>query len=608
MCGIVGYAGSKNALPILIHGLKKLEYRGYDSSGIAVLSQGSIFIEKSKGNISNLESKLSHLKITSNIGIGHTRWATHGEPSDINSHPHTNSINTIAIVHNGIIENYIELKHLLQNNLNIKLKSETDTEVIAHLIDHLWNGNLLSTLYKVVQKLTGSYAISVIAKDDPDKIIAVRKDSPLIIGIGENENFIASDIPAILKYTRKVLLIENNEFVEITKDSIKIYDEFENPIERKEIEITWQIEEAEKENFDHFTLKEIHEQPRTLKNTLNNNINGNKLNIQDLNITEEELRTFNKFYIVGCGTAYNAGLIGKYIFRKFAHIDINCEIASEFRYNDPIIDDKTLVICISQSGETLDTIQSLRLAKEKGAKILSIVNIVGSSITRESDYIFYTIGGPEIGVASTKIFTCQLLALNLIALKFGKLLNILDDKQVEELLKELKTIPEKAQTILDDKQKIKDIAQKQFKNENIFYMGRNIDMDISFESSLKLKEISYINSFAIGAGELKHGTIALVDDKTFVVALSTQEKLIEKMIANIKEVKARGAKVLTVTKETTKFSNDCCDEIILIPETLDIFTPLLSIIPMQLLAYYISTLRGNNVDKPRNLAKSVTVE
>lgn len=608
MCGIIGYTGSKNALPILIHGLKKLEYRGYDSAGIALLSQGSIFIEKSKGNISNLERKLSNIKLTSNIGIGHTRWATHGEPSDINAHPHTNSINTIAIVHNGIIENYIELKELLEKNFNIKLKSETDTEVIAHLIDHLWNGNLLSTLYKVTQKLTGSYALSVIAKDDPNKIIAVRKDSPLIVGVGENENFIASDIPAILKYTKNVILIENNEFVEITKDYINIYDESGNSIERESIEITWQVEEAEKENFDHFTLKEIHEQPKTLKNILNHNIIKNKLNIQNLNITEEELRNFNKFYIVGCGTAYNAGLIGKYIFRKFVGIDIICEIASEFRYNDPIIDDKTLVICISQSGETLDTIQSLRLAKEKGAKILSIVNIIGSSITRESDYIFYTIGGPEIGVASTKIFTCQLLALNLIALEFGKLLKFLNDNQIEKFLKELQTIPEKAQTILDNTQKIKDIAHKQFQNENIFYMGRTLDMDISFEASLKLKEISYINSFAIGAGELKHGTIALVNDKTFVVALSTQDKLIEKMIANTKEVKARGAKVLAITKETLKFPNDCCDELILIPNTLDIFTPLLSIIPLQLFAYYVSTFRGNDVDKPRNLAKSVTVE
>lgn len=608
MCGIVGYIGKKNAVPILIDGLKKLEYRGYDSSGIAIYSNNHIIIEKSKGRLTNLEEKIENKNFNSHLGIGHTRWATHGEPSDLNAHPHTNTEETIAVIHNGIIENYLELKNFLESECNIKLKSETDTEVIAHLIDYYFEGNLLDAVYKAVHRMEGAYAIGVICKNEPDKLIAVRKDSPLIIGIGENENFIASDIPAILKHTKNILLVENNEFVEITKDTIQIYDNLKRTVDRKPFEVTWDIESAEKEGYEHFTLKEIHEQPKAVLNTLNHNLKNGKINFENLKITKEELQAFDKIYIIGCGTAYNAGLIGKYALKKFAGINAICDIASEFRYNDPLINEKTLVICISQSGETLDTLQSLRLAKEKGAKILSIVNIVGSSLTRESDYIFYTLGGPEIGVASTKIFTCQLLGFYLISLHFAKLLNKMNDDEISTYINELITIPNKIESILNNQDQIKKISSMQFNNESIFYMGRNIDMEIAYESSLKLKEISYINSFAIGAGELKHGTIALVKENTFVISFATQENLFDKMVSNIKEIKARGAHVLTVVKESSKNIENLCDEILKIPNTFDIFTPLLSIIPMQLLAYYISVMRGNDVDKPRNLAKSVTVE
>lgn len=608
MCGIIGYVGKKNAVPILIDGLKKLEYRGYDSSGIAIYNDNSLLIHKSKGKLKNLENKIEGKTLYSNLGIGHTRWATHGEPSDVNSHPHTNTKETIAVIHNGIIENYLELKSFLQKNSQCVFKSETDTEIIAHLIDYFYKGNLFDAVYKATQKMEGAYAIGVICKDEPNKLIGVRKDSPLIIGIGENENFIASDIPAILKYTKDVLLIENNQFAEITKDEIKVFDNDKNEIKPKFFKVTWDEECAEKEGFDHFTLKEIFEQPKAVHRTLQHNIKNNEIHFENINITKDELKSFNKIYILGCGTAYNAGLIGKYALKKFAGINAMCEIASEFRYNDPIIDENTLVICISQSGETLDTLQSLRLAKEKRAKILSIVNIVGSSITRESDYIFYTLGGPEIGVASTKIFTCQLMGLYLLSLHFGNLLGKLNDDEVKSYINELISIPDKIQKLLDDNEKIKQIASEQFQNESIFYMGRNVDMEIAYESSLKLKEISYINSFAIGAGELKHGTIALVKDETFVISFATQEFLFDKMISNIKEIKARGAYVLTIVKDKCKDISDLYDKVLKIPYTLDIFTPILSIIPMQLLAYYISVMRGNDVDKPRNLAKSVTVE
>lgn len=608
MCGIVGYIGTKNAVPILIDGLAKLEYRGYDSAGIAVYNESSVFVEKSKGRLKNLEEKLESSHISGNIGIGHTRWATHGEPSYLNAHPHVNDDASIAVIHNGIIENYLEIKEFLLDECSVSMKTETDTEVIAHLIDYYYDGDLLEATYKAVHRMQGAYAIGVISKNEPDRLIAVRKDSPLIVGLGEHENFIASDIPAILKHTKDVLFIENNEFVEITKESVQIYDALKRKVAREPFHVTWDVESAEKEGFEHFTLKEIHEQPRAVQNTLNSNLKDGLVSPLNMNITKEILEGIDQIYIVACGTAYHAGLIGKYAMKKFAGIKVDCDIASEFRYNDPVINEKTLLIVVSQSGETLDTLQSMRMAKEKGARILSLVNVVGSSIARESDDIFYTVAGPEIGVASTKVFTAQLAGFYLISLHFAKLLGKMSDDAIREMTTELLEIPSKMEQVLEKQSEVQKIASSQFNNESVFFMGRNLDMDIAYESSLKLKEISYINSFAIAAGELKHGTIALIEKGTLVVSIATQDLLFEKMLSNIKEVKSRGAHIFAIAKEGHKTIDTVADEVFFIPKTSDILTPFLSVVPMQLFAYSVSLMRGNDVDKPRNLAKSVTVE
>ncbi|MFI3226573.1 MAG: glutamine--fructose-6-phosphate transaminase (isomerizing) [Clostridia bacterium] len=608
MCGIVGYIGSKNAVPILIDGLEKLEYRGYDSAGIAVYNDNAVFVEKSKGRLKNLEEKIADHNLFGTIGIGHTRWATHGEPSYLNAHPHVNLDSSIAVIHNGIIENYLEIKDFLLTECGIAMKSETDTEVIAHLIGYYYKGDLLDAVYKAVDRMEGAYAIGVIANDEPNRLIAVRKDSPLIVGLGDGENFIASDIPAILKHTKDVLFIENNEFVEITRESVQIYDSLKRKVTREPFLVTWDLESAEKEGYEHFTLKEIHEQPKAVANTISSNLKDGLVAPINMTITKENLENINQIYIVACGTAYHAGLIGKYALKRFAGIKVDCDIASEFRYNDPVIDDKTLLIVVSQSGETLDTLQSMRMAKEKGARILSVVNVVGSSITRESDDIFYTVAGPEIGVASTKVFTAQLAAFYLIALHFAKLKGKMTDEQIREVTAKLIEIPEKMEQVLSRESEIQKIASSQFNNESVFFMGRNLDMDIAYESSLKLKEISYINSFAIAAGELKHGTIALIEKGTLVVSIATQDKLFDKMLSNIKEVKSRGAYIFSVAKEGHQTIEGQSDEVFFIPHTDDILTPFLSVIPMQLFAYNVSLMRGNDVDKPRNLAKSVTVE
>ncbi len=609
MCGIVGYIGENKALPVLINGLTKLEYRGYDSAGIAVYNDGELFVKKCKGRLSNLKEIIGGDLEDTVIGIGHTRWATHGEPSVENAHPHTNVSSSIAVIHNGIFENYMAVKDWLINDMNISFKSETDTEVIAHLIDYYYDGDLLDAVNKTVEKMRGSYALAVICKQEPDKIIAVRKDSPLVVGIGENENFLASDIPALLKYTRNVYLIENNETVVLTKDSIVIYDELGHKMDREVYHVTWDEESAEKDGFEHFTLKEIYEQPKAIYDTINRRLDDNgNITIEGVNLTSEDLKKFNKVYIVACGTAYHAGLVGRYAIEKFANISVEVDIASEFRYREPFIDENTLFIAVSQSGETLDTLQSLREAKRRGARILSIVNVVGSSVARESDDVFYTWAGPEIGVASTKAYTTQLIAFYLLALKFGELNGHLDRSRYNELLDEMKKIPDKIDEILVDVSNVQQLASEQFNNESIFFMGRGLDVDSAFEASLKLKEISYINSFAIAAGELKHGTIALIENGTFVVSLATQEKLLEKMGSNIKEVKARGACVLAVTRFGNTEIEKVADSVWYIPEIIDEFAPVLSIISLQLFAYYVSLARGNDVDKPRNLAKSVTVE
>lgn len=609
MCGIVGYIGSDNAKDIIIDGLKKLEYRGYDSSGIALWADGKLIVRKKQGRISNLEDLIAGENLFSTMGIGHTRWATHGAPSDINAHPHTNTDNTIAVIHNGIIENYVELRDWLQREYGVVFRSETDTEVIAQLIGIYYNGDLTDAVYKAVDKMRGAYAIGVICASEPDKIVAVRKDSPLVVGLGQGCNFIASDIPALLRHVRKIYLIENNETVVLTRDDVKLYDANRKEIKRDVFHVTWDSEAAEKEGYDHFMLKEIHEQPKALRDTLFRRLDEkNNIKLDGISLIREDLEQFSKIYIVACGTAYHAGLVGKYIIEKLAHIPVEVDVASEFRYRDPFVDKHTLFIAISQSGETLDTLAALREAKRKGARVLSIVNVVGSSVARESDDVFYTWAGPEIAVASTKAYTTQLLCLYLLALYMGKEKGVLPAETSRQYIDELIAIPDKLETVLKEEAQILEMAKALYRREQIFFIGRGLDSAVSYEGSLKLKEISYINSFAIAAGELKHGTIALIEQDTLVIALATQDFLFEKMLSNIQEVKARGAYVVGLAKEQNKEIEKQANKTIYIPNCMDEVAPLLSVVPLQLLAYDIAKLRGCDIDKPKNLAKSVTVE
>ena len=609
MCGIVGYVGRDNAKEKVIDGLKRLEYRGYDSAGIALPIDGRIEIRKHVGEIANLEKIIQDDEFDSSVGIGHTRWATHGAPSDVNSHPHGNSDNSIAIVHNGIIENYIELKSWLSTDYGIKFKSDTDSEVIAHLIGIYYDGDLHAAVNKAVEQMRGAYAVAAIAADEPDKIVAVRKDAPLVAGLGDGFNFIASDIPAMLKYVRSVFFIENNETVVLTKDDIKIYNEEGKIVKRDIFHVTWDADAAEKDGYEHFMLKEIHEQPKAIEETLMRRLNpDNSINLDGISMTREDLENFNKVYIVACGTAYHAGLVGKLVIEKMARIPVEVDIASEFRYRDPFVDDKTLFIAISQSGETLDTLAALREAKSKGARVLSVVNVVGSSVARESDDVFYTWAGPEIAVASTKAYTTQLICMYLIALYMGRTRGLVDDEYYEHMLSELKALPDKVGQILDNKGRIEATARKYYKREKVFFVGRGLYSGVSFEGSLKLKEISYINSFAIAAGELKHGTIALMEEDALVFALATQDFLYEKMVSNVKEIAARGARIIGLAKEGRKEIAEITDETIYIPEASDEVAPVLAVIPLQLFAYYVARERGCNIDKPKNLAKSVTVE
>ncbi len=609
MCGIVGYIGDGNACDIIIDGLKKLEYRGYDSSGIAIYKNGKIEVRKYKGRIANLEAAIANERFDSGLGIGHTRWATHGAPSDCNAHPHSNMDNTIAVVHNGIIENYMELREWLIKEHGIVFTSETDTEVIAHLIGLYYDGNLRDAVFKAVDEMRGAYGIVVVSSREPDKLVAVRKDSPLVVGLGEGCNFIASDIPALLKHVREIYLIENNETVVLTKNDVKIYNAERKEVKREVFHVTWDADAAEKEGYDHFMLKEIHEQPKGLFETLNRRLDDDGIiKLDGISLTKEDLEKFNKVYIVACGTAYHAGLVGKFIIEKLAKIPVEVDVASEFRYRDPFVDDKTLFIAISQSGETLDTLAALREAKSKGARILSVVNVVGSSVARESDDVFYTWAGPEIAVASTKAYTTQLMCMYLIALYMGRTKGVLDAEVYSRYIEELKQIPDKLKTLLGHENEIMELAKEQYKREQVFFIGRGLDSGVSFEGSLKLKEISYINSFAIAAGELKHGTIALIEQGTLVIALATQDRLFEKMLSNIQEVKARGAYVIGLAKEGNKDIEKQASRVIYIPDCMDEVTPLLSVVPLQLLAYNIAKLRGCDIDKPKNLAKSVTVE
>ena len=609
MCGIVGYLGKRQATEVLVEGLSKLEYRGYDSAGVAVNVGNELEIRKFKGRLAILAEDLEKNPINGVLGIGHTRWATHGEPSDVNSHPHFNMKKTIAVVHNGIIENYMELREELQAE-GVVFLSQTDTEVVAHLVDKFYEGNLLDAVYKATEKLRGAYALGVICKDNDNELVAVRKDSPLIVGLGEGENFIASDIPAILKYTRNVYFLENDEYVHIQGSNVTILDENKNVIEKSVNEITWDVEAASKGGYDHFMLKEIYEQPNGVKETLLRRLNANgEIQLDDIKMTKEDLDKINRVYIVACGTAYHAGLVGKYAIEKFAHIPVITDIASEFRYRDPFIDDKTLLILVSQSGETADTLASLRYAKEKGARILSVTNVVGSSIARESDDVFYTWAGPEISVASTKAYTTQLVSFYMIALDFAIKKGTITRAYYNEMIEKLKEMPELVTKALEQETHIKEDVAKELKNAtSAFYLGRGLDYNLAMEGALKIKEISYIHAEAFAAGELKHGTIALIEEGTPVIAIATQEELFEKMVSNMQEVKARGAYVIAVAQEHNKEVEKAADKVIYIPNVDDVLSSILTVLPLQLLSYYVAVQRGCDVDKPRNLAKSVTVE
>lgn len=611
MCGIVGYIGKDNAKDIIIDGLKKLEYRGYDSAGIAIVRDGKLEIKKHVGGIANLENLIGDDPMTSHIGIGHTRWATHGAPSDLNAHPHGSQDGKIAIIHNGIIENYHELKEELIREHNIKFKSETDSEVIAQLIGVIYQEkkDLLESVFAAVDRMRGAYAIVAIAEDEPDKIVAVRKDAPLIVGLGKGSNFVASDIPALLKYVKEIYLIENNETVLLTSEKVTIFDENREEINREVFHVTWDADAAEKEGYEHFMLKEIYEQPKGLSETLNRRLGENgKINLEGITLTKAEIEKFSKIYIVACGTAYHAGLVGKYIIEKLVRVPVEVDVASEFRYRDPLVDENTLFIAISQSGETLDTLAALREAKSKGARVLSVVNVVGSSVARESDDVFYTWAGPEIAVASTKAYTTQLMCMYMLALYMGLEKGTIDRDYYDQFIRDLQKMPEKLEEFLKKTSQIEDEAKQLYNREQVFFIGRGLDSAVSYEGSLKLKEISYINSFAIAAGELKHGTIALMEPGTLVIALACQDFLYEKMVSNIQEIKARGAYVMAIAKDGNESIAKHSDKMIYIPECRDEITPLISVVPLQLFAYYVAKERGCNIDKPKNLAKSVTVE
>lgn len=607
MCGIVGYIGKKEAAPVLINGLSKLEYRGYDSAGIAVISNGETSVIKTKGRLSDLVSRFEGRIPKGNVGIGHTRWATHGAPSDENSHPHVSNSGDIAVVHNGIIENYLDLKKVLIEK-GYEFKSETDTEVLAHLAQMYYNGDLVDTLIKVIGDIRGSFAIGMINKNNPDEIVAVRKDSPLIVGIGQGENFIASDIPAILEYTRDTYLLNDLEIVHLTYDKVEICDLNRNPITKNIFKVEWDIASAEKGGYEHFMLKEVNEQPKVVHDTIMPRVKDGMIEFDTFHMTSEELKNISRIFIVACGTAYHAGMVGKHLIENFARIPVEVDIASEFRYKNPIVDEKSLVIIVSQSGETADTLAALRDSKKKGAKILGIVNVVGSSIARESDDVIYTWAGPEIAVASTKGYTTQLSAMYMIAIKFGVLSGNLPLDEAKKLVKELLTIPEKMDVLMGKMDIIENMAELHHLERDIFYLGRGLDYMVAMEGSLKLKEISYIHSEAYAAGELKHGTIALIEEGTVVFALATQNELFEKMLSNIKEVKARGAIVIALAEEGNEKISEVADEVLYLPKIDDRLSAILEVVPLQMFAYYCAVKKGCDVDKPRNLAKSVTVE
>ena len=606
MCGIVGYVGCNQATPILLNALEKLEYRGYDSAGIAIY-ENKIKVFKDTKKIAELRNDINKLNLNSNVGIGHTRWATHGKPTIENAHPHLSANGKFAIVHNGIIENYIPLKEELLS-AGFKFKSDTDTEVVANLLEFYYNGNFFETVKKVLSVVEGSYGIAIMCSDFPSELIVAKQDSPLIIGLGKGENFIASDISAIVDKTRDVVRLCDGELAVITPHSIEYFDKKFNKISKEICHVDWTILSAEKNGYDHFMMKEIMEQPNAIKATFCPRIIDGKINIPQLNISKEELEGIKKICIIGCGSAYHVGCIAKYIFEKTLKIQTDVEIASEFRYKDPLIDESVMVIAISQSGETADTLAAVKEAKSKGAKVLAIVNVVGSSIANEADIVVPTFAGPEIAVATTKAYSTQLTVIYMLAIYMAEKLGKISSNEYESFIKDLKALPQKAELVLKDLDKIKKLAQDFCNCKNIFFIGRNVDYAVALEGALKAKEISYIHSEAYAAGELKHGTISLVEDGTFVVALATNEDLFEKMISNIREVKARGAVVLLVTTEKLAKTQNVADFVFYVPETNKMMQPSMTVLPLQILSYYLALYKGCDIDKPRNLAKSVTVE
>ncbi|MGL5206562.1 MAG: glutamine--fructose-6-phosphate transaminase (isomerizing) [Acidaminococcaceae bacterium] len=609
MCGIVGYIGDKQAAPFLLDGMSKLEYRGYDSAGIAVYEKGKIRVEKCVGRLDSLRQKLAGNVPVGNVGIGHTRWATHGRPSDRNAHPHTDRSGDFVVVHNGIIENYLALKEALLEKGHIFL-SETDSEVVAHLMEDNYNGNFEETVKKVLRMIEGSYSLVFMCTQEPDKLICTKKDNPLVIGLGNGENFIASDIPAIIAKTRRTYIMNDGEIATVTKDAVWVQDINGTPISKKVFEVNWNAEAAEKGGFEHFMLKEIYEQPKAMRDTMTGRVAKDSSHIEfpELNWTSEEFADINKIFIVACGTAYHAGMVGKYYFEQLARVPVEVDIASEFRYRSPIIDSNCLTIIISQSGETSDTLAALREARRLGSRTLAVTNVVGSSIAREADQVVYTYAGPEIAVASTKAYTTQLLLMLMLSIYVGQIKGTLADARAKELVTGIKMIPEQIHELLENVEQLKVFATKYGNSQDVFYLGRSLDYAVALEGALKMKEISYIHAEAYAAGELKHGTLALIVEGVPAIVLATQEDVYEKTVSNIQEVKARDAVIIAIALEGDERIAKYADHVIFIPRAEKYLTPLLSVLPLQLLAYYAALTRGCDVDKPRNLAKSVTVE
>lgn len=607
MCGIVSYKGKLDARDVIVDGLEKLEYRGYDSAGIAVIEDGKISCVKRAGKLKNLEEALKENPIDGNIGIGHIRWATHGEANDVNSHPHLSNNGKIAVVHNGIIENYRQLRMELEEE-GYSFKSSTDTEVIAVMLEKYYDGDLLEAVKEVRKRLEGAFACGIISSDEPNRLIGIRVESPLVAGIMDDSYIMASDIPSILKYTRDVIYLENGDIIDFSDDGYTIYDENDKKVEREIKKIQWSVDAATRAGYDHFMIKEINEQASVINELIRLNIKNNDVVFDGDSFSKEEIEKFKRIYIVACGTAYHAGLIGKVAIEKLAKIPVICDLASEFRYNDPFLDEDSLVIFISQSGETADSLKALRLAKEKKAKTLLITNTLASSMDREADRSIYCYAGPEIAVASTKAYTSQVLNLYLLALDFSKKLGRIDDNYHKNIIENLREISGKIDKILACDELIKGFAEEIKNQKSLFYIGRGIDYATAIEAALKLKEVSYIHTEAFAAGELKHGTISLIEDKTPVIAIMTQENLIGKCLSNVEEVVARGANVFIITSHKDTRMEKITENILVVPKTLDILYPLLTALPCQLMAYYTSLAKGIDVDKPRNLAKSVTVE